>query len=80
MTAWSPTLTWPTWVSSTVALTLYESVETTVICAEDDEEAEEVLEPVDAAVDGPPDAAAPPNALDPEPEAPDDEDVPDPVT
>jgi hypothetical protein len=81
ITAWSPTLTWPTWVSSTVVLTVYEFVEMTVIWAEVDDEEEELLE----AVDGTADVADPPNSLDPElldpaPEAPEDEDVPDPVT
>ena len=33
MTAWSPTWTWLTSVSSTEELTVYESVDTTTICA-----------------------------------------------
>jgi hypothetical protein len=65
MVAWSPTLSWLTWVLSTVPLTMYEPVETTVIWAVDepvlDEDEDELLpaDPVD-------ELAAPANELAPD--------------
>lgn len=44
MVAWSPCFTWPTWVSSTVALTLKLLVETTTIWADDEPDAAELVE------------------------------------